>query len=814
MSAIQPSTRQHVVFPLEGMTCATCATRIEKVLGRVEGVSEASVNFASEKATVDFDPAVTSAAVFADAIDRAGFSVAVETERLAIGGMTCATCSQRVEKVLRKLPGVATAQVNLATETATVAYASGVVGVADLIEAVEAAGYTAERAPSDASARDAHDARVQAKDRREVWMLLGAVLLTTPLVAPMVLMPFGITWMPPGWVQLLLAAPVQVVAGARFYRGAYSALRAGSANMDVLVALGTSAAFALSVFLLARGHGHLYFEASAAVITLVLVGKMLEGRAKRSTTRAIRALMELQPDTARVLRDGKEIEVPAEAVGRGEIVVVRPGERVPVDGLVTRGESSLDESLITGESLPVERLVGDEVPGGAINGEGLLHVEATHVGEDSMLARIIALVEGAQATKPPIQKTVDRVAAVFVPVVMSIAAVAFVGWLAAGVGWETALIHAVSVLVIACPCALGLATPTALMVGTGVAARAGILIRDAEALERAQAVDVVVLDKTGTLTEGRPEVNEIVAMSGSEDELLALVAAAQGGSEHPLGRAVVRAADERSLALADTDGFRALPGRGLEVSVGGREMLVGSRRLMQEREVELGVHDERAQGLEAEGMTVMWAASGGELLGLVAVGDRIRPTSREAVARLRALGVEVVMLTGDNRRTAEHVAAQLGAAQLGAAQLGAAQLGAVQVVAEVLPEDKAAEVQRRRGEGHVVAMVGDGVNDAPALAAADVGFAMASGTDVAMHTAGVTLMRPDPGLVADAIAVSRATTRKIRQNLFWAFIYNVIGIPLAAFGVLTPVVAAAAMAMSSVSVVSNALLLRRWRTGQ
>ena len=745
-----------------------------------------------------YDPEGVDPVEIAAAVARAGFSVPAESVRLAIGGMTCATCSQRVEAALRRVPGVVSAQVNLASDVATVAFTPGVVAVADLVAAAERAGYTATRAPSSAAEREEAARAGASRARRELAVLLGSAALTLPLVAPMLLAPFGVVWMPPGWLQLLLATPVQLVAGARFYRGAWGALRSGGANMDVLVALGTTSAFGLSLAQLATG-GHLYFEGAAAVITLVLLGKWLEARARRSTTQAIQALIELRPETARVVRDDLEVEVPAEAVGRGEVVVVRPGERVPVDGVIVRGESHLDESLVTGESLPVARGPGDPATGGSINGDGLLRIEATAVGDESALARIIALVQEAQASKAPIQRLVDRVAAVFVPVVVGVALVTLAGWLLAGAATEAAVVHAVSVLVIACPCALGLATPTALMVGTGAAARAGILIKDAEALERAHAVTTVVFDKTGTLTEGRPEVREVVALDGDTDALIGLAAAAQKGSEHPLARAVLREAGARELAVAEPDAFRALAGRGLEATVGGRAVAIGSRRLMEERAVPLGEHDARAAALEAEGTTVMWVAEGARLLGLIGVGDRVRKGAAAAVARLARAGVEAVMLTGDNRATANFVARTLGIAR---------------VIAEVLPEDKAREVQALRADGRVVAMVGDGVNDAPALAAADIGFAMSSGTDVAMHTAGVTLMRPDPGLVADAVTVSRATTRKIRQNLFWAFVYNVVGLPLAAFGFLTPMFAGAAMAMSSVSVVTNALLLRRWRPGR
>jgi P-type Cu+ transporter len=792
---------QFLSMPIRGMTCASCAARVQRVLGKLDGVEDASVSYATEAAALRFDPSVVAPAQLAAAIEKTGFQVPVQTVRLAIGGMTCATCSARIEKVLRRKDGVAAAQVNLATEIATVALTAGVVSTEDLITAVSQAGFSAALAPTDEAERLAAEQAEAAVARRELMILGGSALLTAPLILPMLLSPLGIAWMAPGWVQLLLAAPVQVFAGARFYRGAVGALRARSANMDVLVAMGTSAAFGLSTVLLATG-GHLYFEASAAVITLVLLGKWLEARAKRSTQAAVRALMALRPETARVLRDGVETEVPAGAVGTGDVVVLRPGERAPVDGLIVQGDSQLDESLVTGESLPVNRGVGDPVTGGSINGDGLLHVRATQVGEASVLSRIIAMVQEAQASKAPIQRTVDRIAAVFVPVVIGVALLTFVGWMLAGVDVSIAIVNAVSVLVIACPCALGLATPTALMVGTGAAAKAGILIKDAAALERAHAVQVVIFDKTGTLTEGRPEVRAIRAVAGDDDALLVLTAAAQHGSEHPLGRAIVREASARELAFEPATSFRALAGRGLEARVGERDITVGSRRLMAELELDLADHEAWAQAREEEGMTVMWVAQreteerGAAVVGAVGVGDRVREGAAAAVAELVALGVEPVMLTGDNRRTAMVVARAVGIER---------------VEAEVLPADKAAVVAALRAEGKIVAMVGDGVNDAPALAAADVGFAMSSGTDVAMHTAGVTLMGADPRRVAAAIDVSRATTRKIRQNLFWAFVYNVVGIPLAALGLLSPVFAGAAMALSSVSVVSNALLLRRWR---
>ena len=710
--------------------------------------------------------------------------------QLRIGGMSCASCVSRVEKALMKVPGVTSASVNLATETATVHARAGL-PLAELTAAVEKSGYTASGVEQPAPETD-HSAG---------WHVVLSALLTLPLVAPMVLSLAGVAWMPSAWVQLGLAAPVQFFFGARFYRAGWKAVRAGAGNMDLLVALGTSAAFGLSVYLMFRhpGHEHLYFEASAAVITLVLLGKWLEGRAKRRTTEAIRALNALRPATARVVRGDTEVDVPVGQLAVGDLVRVRPGERIAVDGEVVAGSSHVDESALTGESLPVAKGEGDRVTGGAVNAEGVLTVRTLAVGAETTLARIIRLVESAQAGKAPIQRLVDRVSAVFVPVVLVIALVTLAGWLVASGDWEQALINAVTVLVIACPCALGLATPTAIMAGTGVAARHGILIQDADALEVARNVTTVAFDKTGTLTEGRPAVVAVVpAPGGTEDEVVRLSAALQRSSSHPLAVAVLDRAE--GMPVPEATVASALPGRGVEARVGDLRLALGSSRLLKELGADAGALAGEAERLANDGRTVSWLlrrdANTATVLGLLAFGDALKASAPAAVRRLHDLGIRTVMLSGYNRGSAEAVARQLGIDT---------------VRAEVLPADKAAAVQALRAEGQVVAMVGDGINDAPALAAADVGIAMATGTDVAMETAGLTLMRGDVRLVADALDVSRRTYATIRRGLFWAFVYNVVGIPLAAFGLLSPVVAGGAMALSSVSVVGNALLLRRWR---
>ncbi len=785
-------------LPVQGMTCASCATRVERALAKLPGVALASVNLATEQVHVQAEADV-GVQVLADAVVRAGYQVPARHWELQIEGMTCASCVGRVEKALRKLPGVSSATVNLATETASVS-TLGIDAVAPLLAAAGKAGYPARQRLDDQPAA--------APEQAPTWPLWLAGALSLPLVLPMIGLLWGAHWMLPAWLQWALATPVQFGFGARFYRAGWKALRAGSGNMDLLVALGTSAAYGLSLYEWLRPGApampHLYFEAAAVVITLVMLGKWLEARAKRQTTAAIRALQALRPETARVRRDGVDIDLPVAEVQVGDTVVVRPGERVPVDGLVLEGSSEVDESLITGESLPVPRGAGDAVTGGAVNGSGLLLLRTRAVGAESTLSRIVRLVESAQAGKAPIQRLVDRVSAVFVPVVIACALLTVLGWGLLGGLWEQGLLNAVAVLVIACPCALGLATPAAIMAGTGAAARRGILIQDAQALELAHRIAVVAFDKTGTLTEGRPRLLAHEAVGGDGPGLLRLAAALQAGSEHPLARAVNQAARDQGLTPPKASDLQAVPGKGVSGRIDGRQFRLGSARWMGELRVDLGSLAAHAQAQQGLGRSVSWLAVDApdgppQALGLLAFGDTIKPGAAAAVQALHDLGVRTVLLSGDNR---------------GSAQAVADALGITDVRAEVLPQDKAAVVAALRGPdpAHpvVVAMVGDGINDAPALAAADVGIAMATGTDVAMQAAGVTLMRGDPLLVAQAIELSRRTTRKIRQNLFWAFGYNVIGVPLAAAGLLNPVIAGAAMAFSSVSVVSNALLLQRW----
>ena len=709
---------------------------------------------------------------------------------ISVSGMTCASCAGRVERALRAVPGVVDASVNLVTERATVYSHGRALASAVLVAAVEKAGYAAT----------ANAVAPVAAGLPEGWYIALAAALTLPLLAPMLAELAGLHLMLPGWLQFVLATPVQFWIGARFYGAAWRAVRAGSGNMDLLVALGTSAAYGLSLFQwLGEGGSHLYFEAAAVVITLVRLGKWLETRARRQTTEAIRALQALRPDTAAVRVNGAERLTPIAFLRVGDEVVIRPGQRIPMDGLVIEGQGHADESMLTGESLPVAKSEGSKVVGGSVNGEGLLVARASAVGTETVLAHIIRAVEDAQAGKAPIQRLVDRVSAVFVPAIVIIALATFALWWTLAGDWRVALLNAVAVLVIACPCALGLATPTAIMAGTGVAARYGILIKDAEALELLHGVQVIAFDKTGTLTAGTPRLTAWRALDGDNHALLALAAAVQHGSEHPLARAVGQAAHEAGITPAAASATRAVAGRGVTARVGAVALVLGNARLLAQHGVDAGSLADLAREHEAAGETVSWLAQlepQPKLIGMMAFGDTLKPESAQAVERLHAAGVRSVMLTGDNQGSARHIAALLGIDE---------------VHAQVMPEQKAQIIAALRAQGLRVAMVGDGINDAPALAAADIGIAMGGGTDVAMHTAGVTLMRGDPRLLVDAIDISRRTYSKIRQNLFWAFIFNVVGVPLAAFGLLNPMLAGAAMAMSSVSVVSNALLLKRWR---
>ena len=763
------------------------------------------------------------------------------TEDISIGGMTCASCVMRVEKALKKLPGVQQATVNLATESARVTFDPALASDGRLRRAVRDSGYEPRTV---AQADEADD-----PSRWTGFMPVAiGIALSAPLMLPMLGDLFGKHWMLPAWIQFMLATPVQFILGARFYKAGWSALKALTGNMDLLVAIGTSAGWGLSMWLWLSAEPdtmvHLYFEGSAVVVTLVLLGKWLEARAKRQTTSAIRALHALRPEIAHVIkRTGGEVDVPVAELITGDTIVVRPGERFPADGVLAEGRTQVDESMLTGEPLPVEKSMGDKLTGGSINGDGRVTLTVTATGSETVLAHIIRLVEDAQTAKAPIQRLVDQVAAVFVPVVLVLALITLIGWWWYGGSWEVALIHAVAVLVIACPCALGLATPAAIMAGTGVAAKQGILIKDVQALELAHKVDVVAFDKTGTLTVGQPRLTAVAVAVGAgvtEDDMLRSAAAVQRGSEHPLARAVVQAVAalrENGMSPPDTvrpehsEGFdafsvisnpslrsgqiedpsntvatdvQAVPGRGTQGAVDGAIWLIGSLRWMDELKLPLGELADRAQSLQKAGATVSAVARRTDgvlqLVGLLAFGDEPKPGAKEALAALRKLGIRIVMISGDNK----------GAALVMARRLG---LSDDEVMAEVLPGDKAAKVAALKAGGHTVAMVGDGVNDAPALAAADVGIAMGTGTDVAMHAAAITLMRGDVALVAGALEISRRTVAKIRQNLFWAFAYNVAGIPLAAFGYLSPVLAGAAMAVSSVSVVANALVLSRWKPG-
>jgi Cu+-exporting ATPase len=804
------------------MTCANCAATVERTLRKVEGVAEASVNFSSERASVQFDTAEVRAADLVERVAAAGFGVATQKIDFPITGMTCANCASTVERTLQAhVPGVVRANVNFATEQASVEFIAGAVAVADVVRVIEEAGYGVVDAPPD-ELEDAEAAARRAEIRDQTRKFWTGVAFAGPLFLLSMARDFGLlgAWAHAPWVNwfmFALALPVQFYVGWDYYVGGWKSLRNGSANMDVLVAMGSSVAFVYSVAVAAAlsigstdlGE-HVYFETAALIITLIKLGKLLEVRAKGETSRAIKELMGLGAKTARVMRDGSEIDLPVDELVVGDVVLVRPGERVPVDGVVLDGRSAVDESMLTGESMPVEKAPGDELVGATLNREGALRLRATRVGSETALAQIIRLVQEAQGSKAPIQRLADRVASVFVPAVIGIALVTLVIWWAwVGAGFTPALIRMVAVLVIACPCALGLATPTAVMVGTGRGAGLGILFRSSEALERAHGLGVVVLDKTGTVTRGEPTVREVVASGIEESQLLLLAGAAERRSEHPLGEAVVRHAAALVPSLPEPSAFEAVPGRGVLATVEGRTVAVGTRRLMGEHGVDTAGLEGEGARIEGQARTPLWVAVDGVAVGLLGLADSVKEGSAEAIGDLRRAGIRVVMLTGDNRTTAEAIAREVGIEE---------------VHAEVLPHEKADVVRSlQEGSGRSVAMVGDGINDAPALVQADVGIAIGTGADVAMEAADVTLMRGDLRSVPEALALSRATMRTIKQNLFWAFFYNVVLIPVAAGALfplaflpmmvrsLHPILAAMAMAFSSVSVVGNSLRLRKIR---
>lgn len=816
--AVQNSVR--LDLPIGGMSCASCVARVQAGLSKLDGVEDAKVNLASEKATIQYDPLKVSPSELVEAVEKLGYTPGVEKATLAVRGMTCAACVRRVRQALSRVPGVLETDVNFATERATVSFIRGQVGVSDLVRAVQEAGYSVIQSPQEG------DLLEQERLAREE--ALGALrrrfILGVGLLVPMLLVCY---WEPLGLqslismgretnflIQLLLQTPIQFWVGWQFYKGAWAAARHRTTDMNTLIAVGTSAAYAYSVLATffpalfsARGlFAEVYFDTAGAIIVIILLGRMLEARAKGRTSEAIQRLMGLQPRKARILREDRELEVPVEEVRVGDVVLVRPGERIPVDGVVVEGGSAVDESMVTGESLPVDKGPGDEVIGATLNRTGAFTFRATRVGRDTVLARIVRMVEEAQGSKPPIARLADVIASRFVPGVMAAGAMTFVAWWIWGPEPRLtyAVLNFVAVMIVACPCALGLATPTSVMVGTGKGAELGILIRSAEVLETAHKLDAIVLDKTGTLTRGEPSITDLVPVSPwSEEDLLRLVASAERRSEHPVAQAVVKKALEMGLALSDPEGFEALPGHGLEAQVGDSSLLVGTEALIRQKGLSIEEHFQRqALGLAQEGKTVIFVAVDGGVAGLMGVADTLKEESRDAVEELEAMGLEVIMMTGDNPRTAQVVARQLGIER---------------VLAEVLPGDKAKEVRRLQAEGKRVGMVGDGINDAPALAQADVGMAIGTGTDVAMESSDIILMRGDLKGIAAAIALSRATISNIRQNFFWAFAYNIILIPVAAgalfpfFGILlSPIFAAVAMGLSSVTVVSNALRLRRF----
>jgi P-type Cu+ transporter len=779
-------------LPIEGMSCASCVGRIEKALHQVTGVTSASVNLANETASVSGS---ASTGELISAINNAGYQIKQRQQQFAVTGMTCSSCAGRVEKALLKVPGVLSAQVNLATEQVSLELLDSV-DIPALQQALAGTGYTLiDKQPSAAA-----DTDTTPFYRQAWWPVVGAAVLTLPLVLPMLGMLFGEDWMLPALWQWLLATPVQFYFGARFYKAGWGAVKAGSGNMDLLVAIGTSAAYGLSLYLWYsfdghHGMPHLYFESSAAVLTLVLLGKFLEHRAKRRTTDALRALENLKPSEARVKREGSWQLVMAATVQSGEIVQVKPGERIAVDGEVLSGDSHVDEALISGESLPLHKSSGDKVVGGALNLDGVLELRATSVGTESTLSKIIHLVEQAQGAKAPVQALVDKISSIFVPIVLLIALITLLSWGFSTGDWAQGILNAVAVLVIACPCALGLATPAAIMAGTGTAARHGILVKDAIALEQATQIDYVVFDKTGTLTEGKPQLSQLTALSGNENAVLQLAVSLQQHSEHPLAKAVLARAEQENIAPFAITDFAVVAGKGIKARLDDAQLMLGSSHWMRELGLELPL-----DRITAKGASISWLArkqkQNIELLGLFCFSDMLKTHAKAAVAQLQQQGVKVAMLTGDSKASAEVVAGELKLDNY---------------LAEVLPADKASFIQQCQQDGYQVAMVGDGINDAPALAQANLGIAMATGTEVAVSAAAITLMRGEPVLVSAALTLASKTYRKIQQNLFWAFIFNIVGIPLAALGYLNPVIAGAAMASSSLLVVSNALLLQRWK---
>ncbi|OPX43679.1 copper-exporting P-type ATPase A [Ruminiclostridium hungatei] len=795
---------------ITGMSCAACAARIEKGLNKLEGVRQAAVNFAMEKATVEYDDSLVVLEKINETVRKLGYEV-LEKEtlnnnkvELKITGMSCAACSAKIERRLGKLEGIASAAVNLATEKAAIEFDPDQVKVSDIINIIGNLGYKAERVED--LTQDREKALREKEVRKLKRELITSAVLSSPLILAMLLsmIKIDVAFLHNEYFQLVIATPVQFIIGLRFYKNAYHALRAKSANMDVLIAMGTSAAYFFSIynaFFVPAQPGvmmkELYFEAGAVIITLILLGKYFEAVAKGKTSEAIKKLMGLQAKTARIILDGVEKDIPVEEVETGYVVVVRPGEKIPVDGRIVEGNSSIDESMLTGESLPVEKKAGDMVIGATINKFGTFKFEATKIGKDTALSQIIKLVEEAQGSKAPIQKIADKVSGIFVPVVIAIALVTFLVWYLIAGDFTGAIVSAVSVLVIACPCALGLATPTAIMVGTGKGAENGILIKGGEHLERAYKLNSIVLDKTGTITKGKPEVTDVIPVNGLDAaELLKLAAISEKNSEHPLGAAIYEKGKSDFESIPDPEEFEAIPGRGVRAVAGGREIFIGTRKLLGEKGIDIYSLEDIIAGLEDEGKTAMLMAVEGKAEAVLAVADTLKENSEEAIQQLIKMGIEVYMITGDNKRTAAAIAKKVGIKN---------------VLAEVLPEHKAEEVEKLKKQGRIVAMVGDGINDAPALATADIGMAIGTGTDVAIEAADITLMNGDLRTIPTAIKLSKRTMNKIKQNLFWAFIYNIIGIPFAALGLLSPVIAGGAMAFSSVSVVTNSLSLKRFR---